>query len=158
MALILTLIFGIFIYISAMRLISSGVFTESTKPNHLLINRYERDEGILPHKDGPLYYPRVAIITLNGSARIDFQEQVNTRPLNSLLLLPCSLLVFEEEAYTKYFHCIPSQSVDIVDETVVNRHVLGLSLGSHSQRTLRVSLTIRYVPYVLSNSNSLHSQ
>jgi alkylated DNA repair protein alkB family protein 6 len=134
----------------AMRLISSGVYSETTKPNHLLINLYEEAQGIMPHKDGPLYYPRVAIITLNGSARIDFQEQVNSTPQNSLLLLPCSLLVFEHDAYTRYFHSIPFQLMDNVDETVVNWHATALPIGFQCLRTLRVSLTILYVPNVVS--------
>mgnify|MGYP006166591699 CR=1 FL=1 len=33
-------------------------------PNHVLINAYSPGQGILPHKDGPAYYPRVAILSV----------------------------------------------------------------------------------------------
>jgi alkylated DNA repair protein alkB family protein 6 len=31
-------------------------------PNHVLINEYESKQGIMPHKDGPVYEPIVCIL------------------------------------------------------------------------------------------------
>jgi alkylated DNA repair protein alkB family protein 6 len=47
---------------------AAGVCDESTAPNHVLVNEYDRPVGITPHNDGALYAPHVAIITLSGSA------------------------------------------------------------------------------------------
>ena len=35
-----------------------GIF-ESNASNHVLINEYTSGQGIMPHEDGPLYYPTV---------------------------------------------------------------------------------------------------
>eukprot|EP01084_Bolivina_argentea_P002807 5206_1 len=40
--------------------------------NHILINEYLFGEGILSHRDGPLYFPRVIIISLISSLCINF--------------------------------------------------------------------------------------
>lgn len=53
------------------RVASLGLFGDKT-PNHVLVNEYKPGEGILPHEDGPLYYPVVTNITLNSHAVIDF--------------------------------------------------------------------------------------
>jgi alkylated DNA repair protein alkB family protein 6 len=41
-------------------------------PNHVLVNEYHRGAGITPHNDGDLYAPHVAIVTLSGSALMEF--------------------------------------------------------------------------------------
>lgn len=42
------------------------------QPNHVLINEYHPDQGIMPHCDGPLYDPLVAILSLGSSVVFDF--------------------------------------------------------------------------------------
>lgn len=39
--------------------------------NHVLINEYQPGQGIMPHEDGPLYIPHVAIISLQAPILID---------------------------------------------------------------------------------------
>ncbi|CBN80039.1 conserved unknown protein [Ectocarpus siliculosus] len=53
-------------------LVEAGVFPESSPPNHVLLNEYSDGQGIGPHKDGPLYEGRVAILSLGKEAFLDF--------------------------------------------------------------------------------------
>eukprot|EP00903_Cladosiphon_okamuranus_P016542 g15260.t1 len=53
-------------------LVEAGVFPESSPPNHVLLNEYSSGQGIGPHKDGPLYEGRVAILSLGKEASLDF--------------------------------------------------------------------------------------
>ena len=53
-------------------IVQSGVYSPADAPNHVLVNEYRRPAGIAPHNDGAVYAPRVAIITLRGSALMDF--------------------------------------------------------------------------------------
>ena len=53
-------------------LVAEGVFSAETAPNHVLINEYTGGQGLIPHTDGPLYFPRVAVLTLEGSALLEF--------------------------------------------------------------------------------------
>jgi alkylated DNA repair protein alkB family protein 6 len=145
----------------------TGLFPSAI--NHVLINEYHPNQGIMvcidsslqfapslyilsivlflqrtisafqPHQDGPAYYPVVAIISLASPVVIDFtphkklKEQEHTDPQNiqtdelpgpskmesngsgshecgnpnesdpassSLMLMPCSLLIFKDQAYT----------------------------------------------------------
>lgn len=116
-------------------------------PNHVLINEYKRDEGISYHKDGPLYFPRVAIITLNGSSLINFKRELKQSHEFSLFLKPKSLLIFDERCYNEYYHGIEENLYDTLDEKVINLD--NDHIGTHIERTLRVSLTIRIVPRIL---------
>ncbi|XP_037586588.1 alpha-ketoglutarate-dependent dioxygenase alkB homolog 6 isoform X2 [Cebus imitator] len=42
--------------------------------NHVLVNQYLPGEGIMPHEDGPLYYPTVSTISLGSHTMLDFYE------------------------------------------------------------------------------------
>eukprot|EP00752_Nemacystus_decipiens_P001554 g1521.t1 len=53
-------------------LVEAGVFPENSPPNHVLLNEYSSGQGIGPHKDGPLYEGRVAILSLGTEASLDF--------------------------------------------------------------------------------------
>ncbi|KAE8663494.1 Oxidoreductase, putative isoform 2 [Hibiscus syriacus] len=48
----------------------SGLFPSAI--NHVLINEYLPNQGIMPHQDGPAYYPVVAILSLGSPAVMDF--------------------------------------------------------------------------------------
>uniref|UniRef100_A0A6B2LFU1 Fe2OG dioxygenase domain-containing protein n=1 Tax=Arcella intermedia TaxID=1963864 RepID=A0A6B2LFU1_9EUKA len=126
------------------RLFSSSFFP--SPPNHGLINEYDGNEGIMPHKDGPIYYPKVAIITLNGSAMLSFRKTLQDEIESEVLLEPCSLIIFQEEAYENYFHGIADTFVDTISEKTVN--VPHLEKGLQVQRTLRISITMRVVPTI----------
>lgn len=143
------------------RVASLGLFGDKT-PNHVLVNEYKPGEGILPHEDGPLYYPVVTNITLNSHAVIDFYrprkkeeegQNHSTKQeadrVGSLLLQPRSLLVTCDAMYTEYLHGIESRTEDTVDDGVKNAAVCGIEPGTVLERGTRVSLTIRVVPKVL---------
>lgn len=40
--------------------------------NHVLVNEYLPGQGIMPHQDGPAYFPVVAIISLGSPAVMRF--------------------------------------------------------------------------------------
>jgi len=133
----------------AERLVSSGVFHQ--RPNHVLLNEYTEGQGIMPHKDGPLYFPKVAILSICGPAMIDFRTALKESPLMSVYLQPRSLLIFTDEAYTTHFHGIEETESDTIAEHVVNANKEGLQIGAIIERGTRLSLTIRIVPKVISD-------
>uniref|UniRef100_K4AEF4 Alpha-ketoglutarate-dependent dioxygenase AlkB-like domain-containing protein n=1 Tax=Setaria italica TaxID=4555 RepID=K4AEF4_SETIT len=131
----------------------TGLFPSAI--NHVLINEYHPNQGIMPHQDGPAYYPVVAIISLASPVVIDFtphkrlKEQEHTDPQNrqtdellgpsmmesngsgshecgtsnesdpassSLMLMPCSLLIFKDQAYTDYLHGIQDNELHNLDK------------------------------------------
>uniref|UniRef100_A0A1S4B443 Alpha-ketoglutarate-dependent dioxygenase alkB homolog 6 n=1 Tax=Nicotiana tabacum TaxID=4097 RepID=A0A1S4B443_TOBAC len=53
----------------------SGLFPSSI--NHVLINEYLHNQGIMPHQDGPAYYPVVAILSLGSPVVMDFTPHPN---------------------------------------------------------------------------------
>ncbi|WCJ27905.1 hypothetical protein M5689_009624 [Euphorbia peplus] len=48
----------------------SGLFPATL--NHVLINEYLPHQGIMPHQDGPAYFPVVAILSLGSPVVMDF--------------------------------------------------------------------------------------
>lgn len=55
--------------------------------NHLLINVYPPGVGIMPHFDGPLYLPKVVVLSLGGPSIISFTDSYNNKHKVSRLLL-----------------------------------------------------------------------
>jgi alkylated DNA repair protein alkB family protein 6 len=43
-------------------------------PNHVLINEYNPNEGIMPHRDGAAYHPVVATVSLGAPIVLDIYE------------------------------------------------------------------------------------
>lgn len=142
---------------------SLGVFGEKL-PNHVLVNEYKPGEGILPHEDGPLYYPVVTNITLNSSTVIDFykprksttcevtdnaEDTEKNSYIGSLLLEQRSLLITSGVMYTDYLHGIEARMEDVIDNSIKNINACSVKQGAVLQRGTRVSLTIRVVPKVL---------
>ncbi|KAB7497488.1 Alpha-ketoglutarate-dependent dioxygenase alkB-like protein 6 [Armadillidium nasatum] len=60
-----------------------------------------------------------------------------------------SLLVLQEDLYTKYLHGIAEKPTDVIDDLIFNLDEISYSLGDILNRETRVSLTIRYFPKVL---------
>jgi len=89
-------------------------------PNHILLNEYTPGQGIMSHKDGPLYFPRVAILSLSGPAVIEFRKEISQPPSMSLYLHPRSLLIFQDDAYTEYFHGIQEVERDEITSVLAN--------------------------------------
>uniref|UniRef100_A0ABM5ERK5 Alpha-ketoglutarate-dependent dioxygenase alkB homolog 6 isoform X2 n=1 Tax=Pogona vitticeps TaxID=103695 RepID=A0ABM5ERK5_9SAUR len=183
------------------RVSSLGVFG-GRRANHVLVNEYCPGEGILPHEDGPLYFPTVTTISLGSHTLLDFYHPVSKeqppegqegkvipggarppcspppssppptprwprpeapscepalqteeqRHFLSLLLKPRSLLVLQEDMYSRYLHGIRLVSEDMITEKVANASMCGCALGATLDRRTRVSLTLRHVPKVLKTS------
>ena len=55
--------------------VESGVFPADAPPNHVLLNEYQGGQGIMPHEDGPLYAPTVAILSLAAPCVLDFKRK-----------------------------------------------------------------------------------
>ncbi|MEE6490502.1 hypothetical protein FKM82_015895 [Ascaphus truei] len=145
---------------------SLGVFGGKAA-NHVLVNEYHAGEGIMPHEDGPLYYPTVTTISLGSHTLLDFYLPVSRgqpgdleqapqtedqRHLLSFLLEPRSLLVLREDMFTSHLHGICPVTCDTLTQTTANLGHCTAREGDTLQRGTRVSLTIRYVPKVLKTS------
>ncbi|KAJ5927775.1 hypothetical protein N7466_006731 [Penicillium verhagenii] len=114
-----------------------GVFTDAPHgaPNHVLVNEYHPGQGILPHEDGPAYYPLVATVSLGAPIVLDLYEKNTHSPRNDhrlsenvqhpatprfrILQERRSLLIMQKSIYTDFLHGIAEVSTD-------------KDLGSHS--------------------------
>ncbi|KAI3738794.1 hypothetical protein L2E82_28954 [Cichorium intybus] len=134
--------------------------------NHVLINEYLPNQGIMPHQDGPAYFPVVAILSLGSPVIMDFTPHAsladNTSnndgnlqnyPPFSIALKPCSLLVFKDTAYSDYLHGIKDCEIQQYDAAVNAGEIETHDEDSkviHRSAT-RVSLTCRVVSKVHRN-------
>ncbi|KAJ9478791.1 Fe2OG dioxygenase domain-containing protein [Pseudozyma hubeiensis] len=61
------------------RLRKTGAFEASKhgEPNHCLVNEYLAGQGIMPHEDGPAYFPAVATISLGSHTLLDVYRYVD---------------------------------------------------------------------------------
>ncbi|KAF1325437.1 Alkylated dna repair protein alkb, partial [Globisporangium splendens] len=104
-------------------LVDTKIFREEHRPNHALINEYGVGEGIMPHEDGPSYFPLVAIISTGADCDVTFEPHrklhhssetdsiaddasASQKSKFSFQLKRRSLLLFTDDAYTKYLHSI----------------------------------------------------
>jgi len=89
------------------------------KTNHVLLNEYQPGIGIMPHTDGPLYHPYVVILSLGSHAAFEFFKDYaafkEECPLAKVLVEPRSLLIFKDDAYSKYLHAILEKGTDYVE-------------------------------------------
>ncbi|KAK6137808.1 hypothetical protein DH2020_028449 [Rehmannia glutinosa] len=164
--------------------------------NHVLINEYLPDQGIMPHQDGPAYLPVVAILSLgspvvmnfvphprfenatetsgnnnediasNGAASTEMSsgEHLGEYLPFSVLLMPRSLLIFKDKAYSDYMHGIKDCADQRYDEVRYETSVptclaVNFTRGDEQSQTdgedavihrtsTRVSLTCRLVTKV----------
>ncbi|KAL7268516.1 hypothetical protein RUND412_008852 [Rhizina undulata] len=132
-------------------------------PNHVLINEYNPREGIMPHEDGPAYYPMVATVSLGAAIVLDIfqrREGADLRAKWRILQEPRSLLVTTDQVYTSYLHGIQEHAVDedLRVETIANWDLLGdpeMFEGGRYERKVRTSLTYRDVLKVSKVGNKL---
>lgn len=144
---------------SIVETLAAEVFPSKYPPNHVLVNDYEPGDGIMPHNDGPLYHPLVAILSLRSACMFEFWRSTSC---GEEVLLPVnSLLVFEGEAYESWKHGVngrrfdeigaeESKSIGAEERLEGDRNcIFGeselLNCG-RLKRGRRVSLTIRHVP------------
>jgi alkylated DNA repair protein alkB family protein 6 len=149
-------------------LVDAGLFPDTSRPDHCLLNEYAADEGILPHTDGPRFHPRVATVSLGSSAVMSFRRALSTDeigpdtatapPAMSLILRPRSLVLFFGEAYTMLHsiepgphntvppppgECGPGHEVGRLYGPCVNLDPAAAVAGETIARGPRVSLTFR---------------
>ncbi|CAL1279520.1 unnamed protein product [Larinioides sclopetarius] len=138
-----------------------GIFKDKL-PNHVLINEYLPGQGIMPHEDGPLFYPTIATINLGSHTVLDYYEKPcdsenldsdnqikNCLYVGSILLERCSLLLVQDNLYTKYLHGIKEISTDVIDENIKNLNMCSTENATEMSRQSRISLTIRHVPHTI---------
>lgn len=117
-------------------LVELKIFGQDTAmPNHVLINDYAKGEGILHHTDGPSYYPKVAILSLNSSCIMTFRKRLDSAAIGtvfngdlfSVVLRPRSLLIFSDDIYEHYMHGIASgvdcDTVGVKRDSVDNKGI-----------------------------------
>jgi alkylated DNA repair protein alkB family protein 6 len=128
----------------------AGLF-DGAELNHVLVNCYAAGEGIMPHQDGPLYHPAVAILSLGADTVLTFTPHPRlhdpTPEAVSVWLPRRSLLLFADEAYTAYLHGIAAREVD--DLRCVSNAPSGA--GEVRREGTRISLTCRSVLKVRRN-------
>lgn len=143
------------------RLEQTGAFLDSKhgQPNHCLVNEYLPGQGIMPHADGPAYFPVVATISLGEPTFLDLYRTkpeggYDPTPAFSILLEPRSLLITRGEAYTRYLHGIDARTHDTPEHVarIINAHALAQATreayANVVARRRRVSLTFRDVERV----------
>ncbi|CAG9765291.1 unnamed protein product [Ceutorhynchus assimilis] len=131
--------------------ISSLNIFEDKKPNHVLVNEYLPGQGIMPHSDGPLFYPTVTTISCGSHAVLEFSENTEKRDkICDLLLEQRSLIIVKDDMYKTYLHSISEVALDDVSGCAnLDNCMTSYSLNEKLKRGTRVSLTIRNVPKVL---------
>ncbi|KAK4037582.1 hypothetical protein OUZ56_029613 [Daphnia magna] len=123
----------------------AGFQVFSHLPNHVLINEYKPNEGIMPHLDGPLYSSTIATINLGSHTVLNFyKSEKRDKIAFSLFLEARSLLIQQGDMYENYLHGIDERSEDVIDNSMVNVHNNDL-ISQSLKRGTRVSLTIRHV-------------
>lgn len=134
----------------------NGVFEENRKANHVLVNEYLPGEGIMPHLDGPLFYPTITTLSCGSHTVLEFQEpresddvegKLERRLVTKILVQPRSLLILKDSMYEKYLHSIDEINEDTIDDEIANLSSDGsIKKGDVLARAKRISLTIRHVP------------
>lgn len=131
-------------------LVRCGAFPAEFPPNHVLLNEYQPGQGIDAHKDGPLYAPHVAILSLGSHATFQFtDDSVARRTLASLLIPPRGLLVFRGTAYEDCLHTVAADASDDLGRSGLVRLDHGCPVAAAgamtAPRSRRLSLTVRHV-------------
>ena len=89
---------------------SDGLFRGGNHPNHVLLNNYRPGDGILPHTDGPAYYPYVCILSLQSGLTLniwkDHEDVRSKKYLARFYLEPRSLFIFTDDHYSQHLHGI----------------------------------------------------
>lgn len=154
-------------------LVYDGIFTPSAFPNSVRIHEYEKDEGIGPHSDGPIYVPLVTVLSAASTSVMHFYPRTplhesdpmehyrdtfkfkdgsigSKTPMLSVILEPRSLLIFAGDCYYDHPHGISDEPlIDLRPGRgcgdIVNRHLLSDESKELEEinRSYRVSLTTR---------------
>jgi alkylated DNA repair protein alkB family protein 6 len=135
------------------------------RPNHVLINEYPPNTGIMPHKDGSAYHPVVCTVSLGSSLCLNMYKSkedgaIDPEPVWRILQEPRSLLITTSSLYSEYLHGIEpiSADVELSEQTIANWGLLrspSLYEDGLNQRQTRTSLTYRDVLKVSKLGNKL---
>jgi len=165
-----------FAQVLSQALCESGVFEADAEPDQFLINEYFEEQGIDAHRDGPLYQPKAAIISIGTPVVLDFfrasdatirgsspegsrasgsgnnptlvSEGRTLQRFASVALEDRSLLMFCGEAYTDLWHGISSGSKHMeLHELCINSD--RVRLEPSWQRGYRISFTVRKAAHVV---------
>lgn len=72
----------------------------------------------MPHTDGPLYHPYVTVVSLGSSVLFkifeNFEKYKSEEELANIMIEGGSLLVFCDEFYHDYLHCIQDCKIDTI--------------------------------------------
>jgi alkylated DNA repair protein alkB homolog 6 len=149
------------------------------KPNHVLINEYKPGDGIMPHTDGPAYFPLVSTLSLGSPIVLQFWK--DGQPSFGVYLPQRSLVIFIGSLYYELHHSIETITADYILKDSCGKFVLTskgaitpllgpvpyteplppdlkyecpvcrgeFTEGFINYRSTRVSLTIRYVPLIV---------
>lgn len=143
---------------------ATGVFPGGHCPNHVLVNEYPVGSGIMAHQDGPQYEPLVATLSLGSPCLLSFYKHVPASAptgtprgvaAQAVALMPRSLVIFRQDAYSDYLHGIADVASEVVSEpSVVNMAAAKLAQGSVLIRGTppRISLTFRNARYLAPSS------
>lgn len=145
-------------------LVDAGIFTKEVHPDHCLLNEYAPGQGILPHTDGPHYFPQVATLSLGRACLMHFRRRLTPDQIGevmseaeadrsqiTLVLQPRSLVIFSEELYCNWLHSIEGPAQVVVPQTCINasqaKTQAGATLKPEPERAAqpRISLTFRRV-------------
>lgn len=129
-------------------LVSCGLFSALTPPNHVLVNAYEPGEGIDAHTDGPCYAPVVATLSLGDDAVMRYRGREPGAPLiGELVLRKRSLVITQGALYEQFAHEIDRDISTIVGKGAEtwNSEAAGAEINDviHRQST-RISITLRH--------------
>ncbi|PVD26190.1 hypothetical protein C0Q70_13859 [Pomacea canaliculata] len=117
-----------------------GIF-EGKVPNHVLVNEYEPGQGIMPHEDGPAFYPTVSTISLGSHTLLDFYYHLN----HSEAEIACGLQL--NSAITPADTIIVPAKGGVSEESVSQQPCLGTDVpaslvenSSHSEKERETQL------------------
>ena len=126
---------------------------ESTSPirfNHILVNEYQADQGILAHTDGPAYESCTATLSIGASVlfRLEPRQHLDTTgsttalhdgSSHTVLLKGGSLIVFADQVYEEYLHSIAEGRL----EEITDNNCLNVPANTTVEHGFRISLTFR---------------
>jgi len=143
-----------------------GVFGEQGA-NHVLVNEYLPGQGIMPHTDGPLYRPMVAIISLASHTVMNFYRPITSEPVHMDDMYIRQSTNRREDISDNYSHCerpmnikhcVNSNDDEMICDDVVRNSVItdsGVNKGVNSDVLDRVNAPERRVGSVLLERRSL---
>lgn len=133
-------------------LIRIKAFPDTHPPNHVLVNEYQDQEGIMAHTDGPMYLDRTATFSIaGGDVLFNFTKRksddgVDDDSNNDVMQLKLhgngSLVVFTDDAYTNHCHSINDRIQNSVE--YASCKCVNAVEGQQIQRGHRLSLTFRH--------------